>query len=176
MLINTHKDFQILRNCFFIKGTLTDINTKYFIDKIEEGIKEETNLSHHTSVQGGMTSWRFFNNDKEFHKVIFKLMDYIEDSKIIDNKKYYLEASWGIKEGFGNFTRLHEHIPSILSGVIYLSHANQKLYFPEINENIDPSPGSFALFPGFLKHGTKHRSSDDSVKYGIAFNFYIVAD
>ena len=52
----------------FIQGVL-DIDSNYFINEINKGIKEKENENFKTNVRGLMTSWRYFNNDN-FLKVL----------------------------------------------------------------------------------------------------------
>ena len=44
---------------FFYKGKFNKINTKYFIDKIEEGCKADDNNSFKSNIIGGMTNYKF---------------------------------------------------------------------------------------------------------------------
>ena len=67
--INKHFEKKILRDYFFIQGVV-DINANYFIKKIEEGIKKEDNMSFKTNVKDQMTSYKYFNHDEEFGKII----------------------------------------------------------------------------------------------------------
>ena len=52
----------------------------------------------------------------------------------------------------------------------YLNDHPQKLYFPEIKQEILPTKGKFVMFSSFLNHHTK-RNIVDKEKYGISFNF-----
>ena len=157
---------KIEREYFFIEGTL-DLDGKYFINKIEEGIKDSS-LSHKTNVLGFMTSWDFFNNDEKFNFVLNQIADYLEDRPIT---KYTirLKDTWGIKESHGHFTKRHDHVPSYMSGIIYLNDHTQKLYFPDINQHIIPQCGKFIVFSSFLKHYTKRNLTNES-KYALSFN------
>lgn len=170
MEILKHKESFLPKKYFFIKGKLKNINIKYFKDKIDEGINLKNNLNGQTNVVGYMTDWKYFNDDKEFFKSLCKIMDYFDSNKI-GKYKYCLEDSWGLKETFGNFTKLHNHRNSLWSGVIYLSTVDQPLLFPEINEKIEAEEGSFAIFSSFLDHKTENRIIKDQHKYAISFNF-----
>ena len=65
------------REYVFIKGNVP-INSKYFINKIEQGIKEKNNLSYKTNLLSQMTSWRYFESDPNFIKLMLPIFDYIE--------------------------------------------------------------------------------------------------
>ncbi len=149
-----------------IEGFL-DINSKYFIKEIENGITKDDNNNFNTNVKGYMTSYEYFNNNKNFLKSIYPLFDYLDS---LDNiKPYNLSSSWGLKENFSHFTEPHDHLPAYLSGIIYLNNHNQTLIFPELKKEIKPKLNSFVIFSSFLIHQT-NRNTTDVEKYAISFN------
>jgi hypothetical protein len=174
MIIEKHIESKIKRDYFFIKGTLKDINVPYFINKINKGIEESTNLNFKTNINGLMTSWDYFTKDEEFYKIINTILNYTEQKNILD-KKCTLKDCWGLKEGFANYTKEHDHSTNVFSGVIYLSEVSQSLIFPEINEVVKAKEGSFAIFSSYLKHKTDKRMDEFKYKYGLSFNFTEVA-
>ena len=152
----------------YLSGTIENINTNYFIEKMEKGFKQENNKNFLTNVKGLMTSWDFFNNDLELLKLLWPFFDLIE-KEILNLPKFILQESWGIRNDLGSYTKSHDHLRSIFSGVIYLNDHNQLLNFPDINQTLKPSMGSFAIFSGFLKHNCI-RSLDTRPKYALSFN------
>lgn len=150
----------------FFKGTL-DLNAKYFISKIDDGIIKEN--SYKTNVRSDMTSWTYFLNDVEFLKLLMPILDKIDELKVSNTVSYYLANAWGLRQSFSDRTVTHAHEPSFLSGVIYLNNSDQHLIFPDINEKIIPKKGSFAIFSSFLKHKAPRNKTFKS-KYGISFN------
>ena len=74
-------------------------------------------------------------------------------------------------EQFGEFTKKHHHGYAYFSGVLYLHDHPQKLYFPEINQEVTPKKGRAVIFSSFLEHYTK-RNLGDIGKYALSFNFY----
>ena len=166
---------KIERDYFFVVGDI-DIEADYFINKIEEGIKESP-LNHKTNVIGGMTDWQFFMKDKKLLEILLKIVDYLEFRKIT-TEAYNLKDAWGVRESFGEYTKEHAHIPSFMSGSIYLNSHTQKLYFPDIDEEVEAKKGRFVLFSSFLKHYAKRITTYGSgSKYAIAFNFdHVSAD
>ena len=160
---------KIERDYFFVEGSLENIDSDYFINKIEEGILLENNLSYKTNVMGKVTPWFYFSKDKNFIYLVNQLIDYVEIKKITTAAYTLLEA-WGIKETFADFTQQHSHTPNYLSGVIYLNDHPQKLYFPQIDQEVTPKKGKFVFCSSFLDHYTKRNVSDDD-RYCIAFNF-----
>ena len=150
----------------FIEGFL-DIDSKYFIKEIDKAIQEQDNNNFKTNVQGFMTSWDYFNNNKKFLKSIYPLFDYLDS---LDNiKPYELRSSWGLKEDFSHFTQPHDHLPNYLSAIIYLNNHQQMLIFPELQKTFKPKKNSFILFSSFLNHRTD-RNLLDKNKYAISIN------
>ena len=151
----------------FFKGKFNKINTKYFINKIEEGCKANDNNSFRTNIIGEMTNYIYFNKDLEFLKLIWQIFDMVDE--VERNIKYFLVESWGVKNSISHYTKNHRHRGCFFSGVIYLNKHSQKLNFPEINETLQPDIGSFAIFSSFLEHGCK-RNQTEKIKYGLSFN------
>ena len=155
----------IQKEVMFLVGKIK-VNNKYFIDKIEEGIKNSHN-NFTTNVVGFMTSWDYFCNDKEFIRLLVPILDKIDQNKFIRN--YSLKEAWGLKEGFSHQTKEHDH-PEYLSGVIYLNNHTQELVFPQINQKVKPEKGKFVVFSSELRHKT-NRNNSDKDKYALSFNF-----
>ena len=168
MKINKMTKAKIQRDYFFVEGDL-DINCAYFIKEIEKGSNQNDNASYRTNVKGKMTSPYYFMRDEEFVKILQPILDFI-DENIKNAPPYGLDSAWGYREGFGEYTREHDHASCWLSGVIYLNKHHQKLMFPEIKKEVTPKEGNFILFSPFLLHKTR-RNTKENFKYGIAFNF-----
>ena len=154
---------KIARDYIFISGVI-DVDVKYFKKRIDEGIKASS-INYKTNVYGKHTEWDFFKKDKEFVVLLFQIIDHIETLKI-DLQRFFLNSSWGIIEGIGDHTQRHHHEPNYLSGVLYLNNHPQKLYFPDIQQEITPEVGRFAIFSSFLAHHTK-RNLIEKEKYAI---------
>ena len=151
---------------YLLAHGVMDIDTQYFINKIDEGIQQNNNESFKTNVRGFMTSWDYFLKDNNFLKAIFPLFDYLDELKL---KEYYINSAWGLKESFSHHTIEHDHRPYYLSGIIYLQDHNQKLLFTEIKKEFKPKKNSFIIFSSFLKHKTTRNISSVD-KYAISFN------
>jgi len=146
-----------------------DIDSKYFKKRIEEGV-QNSSINYKTNVVGKHTEWKFFNNDEQFKVLLLQLIDYLENLNI-ELEGFYLEEAWGLIEKFGDYTKKHKHDPAYFSGSLYLNDHHQKLYFPEIKEEITPKKGRFVLFSSFLMHYTR-RNLKHKDKYAISFNFF----
>lgn len=152
----------------FVKGNI-DIDTDYFIKKIEEGIYDKTNRNFETNLKSGMTSFDYFKKDKEFFKILLKMNDFLDDLIGQDVTPYGLQAAWGFRQDFSHYSKFHHHMPSFISGAIMLNSHTQHLLFPEIKEKLEAEPGNFALFSAIIKHGNR-RNDTDEPRYGLSFN------
>ena len=165
MIVEKFFEKKIKRDYFFIEGKIK-INSKYFIEKIHEGLEIPDNQTVLTNVKGLMTPWKYFNRDKNFLEILFKFYDLVDEN--LDLPAYKLRDSWGICVPNGGFTKFHNH-NSGWAGVLYLNEHDQNLEFPDIKQTIRPETGKFVLFSSFLNHGCK-RHRCDNYKYGISFN------
>ena len=152
---------------FFVKGQI-DIDSDYFISKIKEGCNLENALSYKTNIKGLMTPYKYFAKDKNLHIVLENFIDFIDDN--YDHPNYTLVDAWGYEVRRREKTVLHDHSDSLWSGVIYLNSSSQILSFPQIQEQIKPEKGAFAIFSPFLKHECTN-NTDNHSKFGISFNF-----
>ena len=157
---------EIPKKVFLIESSI-NIDQKYFIKKIEEGISNSDNKNFITNVFGQMTNWNFFNEDKEFLNVLITIFDKFNVDNLIE--KSVLKEAWGIKLSKGNYTKSHDHKEYVLSSVLYLNKSNQELFFPELQISVKPEIGKVIVFSGILRHFT-NRIYDDTSKYAIAFN------
>ena len=112
--------------------------------------------------------------NKEITSKILRDYIFITGTVDIDSKYFKKRIDEGIQNSNLNHKTnvygKHTHEPSYLSGVLYLNDHYQKLYFPEINQEITPKPGRFVIFSSFLQHQTKRNIKHKS-KYAISFNF-----
>jgi len=157
---------KVEKEYFFIVGKL-NIDSDYFIEQIKKGIVEENNMNFKTNVQGFMTSWTYFNNEKKFLDILSKITEYVDRNLKFD--RYELVSSWGLEMKKYQRTIFHNHYDHLWSGAIYLNSSKQNLFFPEIKQEVKPEPGTFCLFSGFLDHGC-YKNADDNSKFAIAFN------
>jgi|TARA_Y100000356_G_scaffold114324_1_gene102821 hypothetical protein len=143
-----------------------NIDSEYFIDRIEKGIIRENNKNYKTNVFGKMTPWRYFNKDPKFYDLVKNFIISIK-APLPD---LGLEDAWGIKINKYDFTREHAHGGSLLSGVLYFSDCEESIEFPELRIKVLPKKGTFLLFSGWLKHRVDIQYSEVP-KYAIAMNF-----
>jgi hypothetical protein len=172
MIIDKEIISKVPRDYIFVAG-IFNIDSKYFKKRVDEGV-QHSNINYKTNVHGKHTAWHFFNKDKEFLTLLLKIIDGLE-SLNIELEKFTLAESWGLIEAFGGYTQRHNHGPYYLSGVIYLNDHHQKVYFPEIKQEITPKKGRFVVFSSFLMHQTK-RNLKHQDKYAISFNLRSVND
>lgn len=170
--VNKLIDKRIHKQAFFFEFQ-TKLRPKYFIDKIEQGIREPGNMNYQTNVLGGMTAWNYFAKDMEL-LVLLKMLTNHLDQKI-DLCKYVLDEAWGIRTAFNDYTKRHSHDGCVVSGILYLSKSKQYTYFPELDEVVKPMPGKVVLFSPMLDHYTKP-SLEAKPKYAIPFNYKEIKD
>ena len=168
MKINKEIISKLPRDYVFITGTF-DLDAPYFKKRIEEGVKVSS-LNYKTNVHGQRTEWKFFNKDEKLGLFFLHVIDYIDNLNLL-LKPFYLHDCWGLIERFGDYTKKHNHGCSLFSGVLYLNNHSQKLYFPEIKEELTTTTRVFVLFNSFLTHYTQ-RNITHKEKYAISFNFH----
>ena len=166
MIIYKHVEKQILRPYTFIKGNI-NLDSSYFINEIEKGINDKNNNNYKTNIVGQMTDWKYFVKDKLFIQVVTEIFSKLE--KETDFLNFAINEAWGLKQGYGEKTKKHNHLSSYISGIIYLSKCDQPLVFDEVNEKVEVEIGNFAIFDSWLTHGCSP-SLDNTFKYGISFN------
>jgi Flp pilus assembly protein TadD len=133
---------------------------------------------------GSTTNYQLFKNDYSILKTVEQDLTNII-KKAVKSKIYIYESFYNIlKVGGGsvphthisNFDKRHGLINQKFSLVYYISVGDQntkdpgilKLYDPD--EEILPSDGSIAIFPGNRKHSSIYSGTSDRVMIGV--NFY----
>jgi hypothetical protein len=173
IILNKEIHTKIKQDVFYVEGCV-DINTDYFINKIEQGIKDISNNTNKTHVKGFMTAWDYFIKDEEFLKVFLKLINKVEHGSTTKDcfpTKWTLKEGWGIKEVRGSSTTRHSHASSVFSGIIYLSDIDHDLIFDELDLKLTPKKGKFSIFSSNLHHYTE-RNLTDVNKYALVFNAF----
>jgi len=166
--VKKHLEKKIQKDIFFIEMDFK-ISPKHFINKIEEGINKDSNMSYQTNVKGQMTAWNYFCDDIDFLVLTKMSMNYLDQNIYIS--KCQLTEAWGIKTSLNEYTKKHNHYSAAVSGIFYLNKSNQKTIFPELDIEITPDVGKVVLFHSSLDHFTKP-SLDLKPKYAIPFNYH----
>ena len=104
---------EIKQPYFFYKGKFNNINSKYFINKIDEGCNAINNNSFKTNIVGEMTNYEYFNNDIEFLKLVWQIFDVVDED--INPKEYKLHEAWGLKNSLSHTQKI-----IIIVAVIFL--------------------------------------------------------
>ena len=62
------KDYTFYREIkhLFVKGKI-DVDSDYFIKKIDQGVDSDNNRNYRTNVVAGMTDWKYFLGDEKFY-------------------------------------------------------------------------------------------------------------
>ncbi len=158
-------DREIVKPVRFYEGFYNNLDTKYFINKIDKNLS--TNLNRKTNIKGGMTEFDFFKTDKKFQQLLTKTFN----RENVDIPHCNLEKAWGIKMKKGDSTSFHVHNVDY-SGIIYLTDSTTPIEFPEIKLKILPKKNMLLFFSGMLEHGTGILKR--GTKYAIPFNLNII--
>ena len=164
---------KIYTEVFLYYLTLKEINTNYFINEIEKGIKINSNKNNRTYVQGEMTDWNYFNGDKELHKILNESFKYLREGGLVGECR--LTDAWGIKMSKGNETLEHSHGNSNLSAIMYLNNCAVPIIFKEIDYTHTPLKGDLLFFNSMLLHQVP-KIKEDIIKYAVSFNFMSTVD
>jgi len=166
--VKKHLEKKIQKDVFFIEMDFK-IAPKHFINKIEEGINEDSNMSYQTNVKGEMTAWNYFFEDTDFLILAKMAMNYLDQNIYVS--RCQLKEAWGIKTSLNQYTKKHNHYAAVLSGILYLNKSDQKTIFPELDIEVTPAVGKVILFHSSLYHFTKP-STNLKPKYAIPFNYF----
>tara|TARA_R110002012_G_scaffold17527_1_gene66010 strand:- start:227 stop:829 length:603 start_codon:yes stop_codon:yes gene_type:complete len=135
-------------------------------------IKNNLNLemTNHTNVKGGMTSWTHFLDKDSFKNFMIYLIN-THQTTHSNIFKYFLEkncveSAWGNEIKKGDSLNYHTH--PCLHGALYLTKGCD-LIFPELNLKITPEPGDYYIFPPEVLHGFDRYEGDNN-RYSLIFN------
>ena len=161
----------IVKDTFVLTGKINDSTLLEKLKKdIDKGVKKNNN-NYKTNVHGKMTAFKYFNKNNDFIKLIDILKPYFHK---VTKKSIELKDSWGnILEG-EDFVYSHDHFPSIVSGVVYLTKG-EGTYFHHYDYTIEAEVGSFVLFDPAIPHEVK-KTYLKKKRYTLAFNFDMVSD
>ena len=167
MIVTKDVNRKVAKEYFFITGKLK-FDCNYYIEKIKKACSSDDNMNYKTNIKSLMTPFSFFEQDKNFQKLLYPIVDHIDLH--YDLHKFGLHQAWGFEVKPREKTLYHNHSSGALwSGVIYLNSSNQTLNFPEIHERVKPEEGVFAVFSSFLEHGCE-KNPDNFSKFGMSFN------
>lgn len=113
---------------------------------------------------------------------------YMIDIGYTQELKYRIASSWIALFKPGNYGHVHDHGITDISGVYYhkTNGKDGNIYFESPNSNLvssvpfnhlshpityDPEEGGLLLFPGWLKHGIKKNTTDET-RISLSFNLY----
>jgi uncharacterized protein (TIGR02466 family) len=131
--------------------------------------------------------------DEHVHNYVFRTLQ-------VNHSKHKLDIlnTWGVKHNTGDWAQRHDHVNSMISGIIYLSseHDSGKLIlhkqlqwnnvFPRTTFiefigfsastgdewNYQPRTGDIVIFPSHVEHSvTQNLNPND--RYCVAFNYFL---
>jgi uncharacterized protein (TIGR02466 family) len=152
---------------------------------------------------GSVTKNTYILNDPYLKNLKKEILNHLNNFLFNDlkiNKKtiFKMLNSWCLKHQKNDFSQIHVHNNSLISGVLYLKVNNKSgdlmfhknpywrnifpksidIEFDNYNEAtsdywyIKPSIGTIVLFPSFLEHSVAKNESDED-RYSCAFNFHV---
>jgi hypothetical protein len=115
--------------------------------------------------------------------LVDEIVDKIKQSVFeISNLEINLDNMWTHIHDKNMSTQFHNHYPSDISAVYYLSSpegSGALILKSELNKyspkqtSIKPKPGMFVIFPGFIDHGVTRNISSEK-RISLSFNFSVV--
>jgi len=168
-----------------------------------EDLKSEEWHRFPASNGWGTTDKHLLDNPK--HKDLRNIVDehasnYVYRTLQVNHAVHQLDMlnTWGVKHNTGDWAQKHDHVNSMISGIIYLSseHDSGKLIlhkqlqwnniFPRTTFieftgfsastaeewNYQPRTGDIVIFPSHVEHSvTKNLNAND--RYCVAFNYFL---
>ena len=152
------------------------VKNKNLLERIKNKIIEKTkdsSLDYKTNVKAYMTDWDMRGKPgfDKLEKIIIDMSIYL--SKIYYNKtiKPRVENLWGMIYKKGDYAMVHDHWPSLWSGVYYIEVPDNSgdLYFPQLKQTITPQNNQMIVFEGKTRHGVRESLSDKE-RIAVSFN------
>jgi hypothetical protein len=146
-----------------------DMN-KSIIDEIR---KTGDVQDYKTNVKAYMTDWDMKGKPgfDKLEKIIIDMTKYL--SKIYYNRKIEPKVSdmWGMIYKKGDYAMVHDHWPSLWSGVYYIEVPDNSgdLYFPQLKQTMTPKNNQVIVFEGKTRHGVRESLSDKE-RIAVSFN------
>mgnify|MGYP001201547632 CR=1 FL=1 len=163
------------KDSFVLIGRINDPDLIHKLKSdITMGTKRTSNSNYKTNVMGKMTNFKYLNTNTN----LIKFLDLIRPMfKKVFTRKIELKDSWGNILGKNDYVYMHNHHPSSVSGILYLTEnvSFPKTYFPLYNMHIEPEVGKFVLFDPLLEHEVPKNKSSQK-RYTLIFNFQLKGD
>ena len=162
----------IEKDSFILIGKINNHDLiQRLISDITLGTKSKKNSSYKTNVKGRMTRFKYFNSNNNF----IKFLDLIRPNfKKVIQRDIRLKDSWGNILDKNDYVYIHNHHPSSVSGILYLTEG-VSTYFPLYNKHIEAEVGKFVLFDPMLDHSVPKNKSSKK-RYSLSFNFELKGD
>ena len=126
-----------------------------------------------TNVKAYMTNWDMRGKPgfDKLEKIIMDMVNYL--SKIYYNRPINprVENLWGMIYKKGDYAMVHDHWPSLWSGVYYIEVPNNSgdLFFPQLKQTMAPKKNQMIVFEGKTRHGVRESLSDKE-RIAVSFN------
>ena len=126
-----------------------------------------------TNVKAYMTDWDMRGKPgfDKLEKIIMDMTNYL--SKIYYNRPINprVENLWGMIYKKGDYAMVHDHWPSLWSGVYYIEVPDNSgdLFFPQLKQAMAPKKNQMIVFEGKTRHGVRESLSDKE-RIAVSFN------
>ena len=184
-------------------------STPVYMSKVNLDVEYKKNLVENTDFtristnDGHISVNKYILNDDNFIGLKEQIEQHIDiflrdDLKVNENQKLYLTNSWMMKHSKGDYSPIHNHQHSIISGIVYLKcdedsgelnfHKETTAYniFPPIFDfdydewnilnssswTISPKENQIILFPSIMSHSVEMSKSNQS-RFCVAFNTFV---
>jgi len=161
---------QLKRSTCLYGFDFDNFDGKNFIDIIDKSLAKDNRWNYNSNVKGKRTT-NIFLEDPNFKSILFTSKNYLSAFTDILNPEHVLCDAYGIRLDHGDWTANHRHGQADVSGILYLSSSNQKLFFPSLKIHIKPEPGRILFWDSLLRHEAKP-NLEDNPKHAIVFNLY----
>lgn len=159
------------------------------IGEITFKAKSEWGMTHYLSTVDFKDNFLLnSNNNFLVNEIDYNLKNYLNDIGSEKFDKYKIHESWMSLFKTGNYGHVHSHGTSDVSGVYYYkTNGNDgEIFFEPQNSNltsticykhlgnfidIKPKEGDLILFPGWLRHGIRTNTTDNT-RISVSFNIF----
>jgi len=124
--------------------------------------------NHSTNVKADMTDFRMWEPQQPGHKQFQVICKFAIEMAIANSPPQALEFfkpavsdCWGVVYRENEYTKRHDHWPSIWSFSYYVnvSPTCSPIVFPDAEKSIQPENGMMCMFPGWIAHEVPKQSA-----------------
>ena len=158
------KDLHVNPNCVTFTEQLPIIQKNIGVREnlISEIKSEDDQQNRKTNVKAHMTGWFMHNYSSNFAWVCGQAIKIADENNPTSVKLDPFDC-WGVIYNKGDWTKVHNHWPSVWSFVYYVKACINcsPLVFPDCNDiRVMPKSGNMVMFPGWVRHSVPEQTCD----------------